>query len=287
MVSATQLSSYLYCPRKLFINSVLKIEEPPKEALVKGKIWHQTYEFLNKSDAILVKSIKRNNYQEIYEIYKRKYATLLRNSIIIYQSELKMFEIKLIDMFSEYWPNFDAEAKLRALNLSEFISKNKVFGEELWEKLDPKILSEKYYKSEKLNLSGIIDMIEVHNNNFYVPVEIKTGKVPNKGMWDGHRIQLAAYILLLEDAGNTTGEGYLKYKGVEDKRILAMNSILKEEVLNLIKKVSTIISNFVVPDYVDNKNKCTSCVHKELCYNAEEINNLIIRAKNTKTTIKE
>ena len=66
-----------------------------------------------------------------------------------------------------------------------------------------------------------------------------------------------------------------------------MNSMLKEEVLDLITKVSTIIKNFEVPNYTDNKNKCVSCVHKELCYNVEKINNLIMQVKNTKTTIKE
>jgi len=294
MVSATKLSSYLYCPRKLFISSVLKVEEPPKEALVKGKIWHKTYEFINKNDEPIVKSIKTKDYTTIYDSYKRSYAKFLRNAIIMSRSELEGFGIKMLDIFTDYWPHFDSEAKLRAVNLCEFISKQQIFGDELWNRLEPKILSEKYFKSEKLGLSGIIDMIEVYNHadaEFYVPVEIKTGKVPNKGMWDGHRVQLASYMMLLEDAGMNTGEGYLKYKGVDDKRILSMNSLLKEEIIGLISKVSIMITTLELPNFTDNKNKCISCVHKKLCYNEMEIGKLLNEARNfsdeTKTTIKE
>ena len=41
MLSVTHLSSYLYCPRKLYLQKVLSIYEPPKEALVKGTIRHK------------------------------------------------------------------------------------------------------------------------------------------------------------------------------------------------------------------------------------------------------
>ena len=282
MVSATMLSSYLYCPRKLFISSVLKIKEPPKEELVKGKIWHQTYEFINKNDESIVKSIKTSNYQEIYAFFRKNYARFLRNAIIMNKTELKEFNIKLIDIFKDYWENFDSEAKLRALNLSQFILKHNIFGEELWIMLEPKIISEQYFKSEKLNLSGIIDMIEVYKD-FHVPGEIKTGKVPNKGIWDNHRVQLAAYMMLLEDSGKKTGEGYMKYKGIEEKRILAMNPMLKEEVIDLIRKVNIIISGFDAPDFVDNKNKCNKCQVKDTCYNEAEMNRLNeeVRRKST------
>jgi len=253
--------------------------EPPKEELVRGKIWHKTYELINKSDESIVKSIKTKEYQDIYDMYKKNYAKFLRDAIIMSKPELKEFGIRMLDIFRDYWPNFDSEAKFRSVNLSGFISRHDVFGDELWDKLDPKIISEKYFKSETLNLSGIIDMIEVHNNEFYVPVEIKTGKIPSTGMWDGHRIQLAAYMLLLEDAGKKTGEGYLKYRGVEDKRILSMNTFLRDEVIGLINKVMTVINSPVAPNYVDNKNKCKSCPHRETCYDEKEMARLITNSR--------
>jgi len=275
MVSATQLSSYLYCPRKLFISNVLLVEEPIKVELILGTIWHQTYESLNNSEESIVTSIATSNYQEIFDIYRHKYSKILRDVILKNKFKLKEFNTSMIDVFNKYWPNFEEEAKEHALNISSFISKHKIFGKELWNKLTPKILSEQYFKSKKLNLSGVIDVIEIHENKFHVPIELKTGKFPEKGMWDGHRIQLAAYMLLLDDAGKNVNEAVMKYRGT-DKRILLMNSFLKDEVLDLINKTSTILNSLEVPKYVDNKNKCKSCQFKDTCYDQDAIKKLLM-----------
>ena len=277
MVSATQLSGYLYCPRKLFISHVLLVEEPPKEELVKGKIWHETHEMINNAEEKIVLSISTNNYQEIFDVYRRQYSKLLRNAIIKNKSALKEFNISLLDIFTDYWSSFEEEAKEHALNIVNFIDKHQVYGRELWDKLTPKILSEQYFKSEKFNLSGIIDVLEIHavdGKINYVPVELKTGKYPDKGMWDGHKIQLVAYMLLLEDAGKPVGEAVIRYRGA-DKRILQMNTFLREEVLDLIKKTNDLLNDMSIPDMIDNKNKCRSCQFKEACYNHDAMKTLL------------
>jgi CRISPR-associated protein Cas4 len=291
MVTATQLASYLYCPRKLFLSSILKIEEPPKEELIKGKIWHETYELINNSDEKLVCSIKTNSYPEIVEIYRAEYSKILRNIIIKNKSELKKFDLSMLDLFKDYWPHFEEEAKEHALNVAQFIKKTGLFGFELWSKLTPKILSEQYFKSEKLNLSGIIDVLEIHVINqensdviTYVPVELKTGKVPQKGMWDGHRVQLGAYMLLLEDSGKKVSEAVLKYKGA-DKRVLQLNTFLRDEVMDLIYKTSSVLKNSSPPDHTDNKNKCTSCQFKDVCYDSDAMKIALDSAISKKTPL--
>jgi CRISPR-associated exonuclease Cas4 len=284
MVTATQLSSYLYCQRKLFLSTVLLVEEPPKQELVKGIIWHETYELINNAEEKIVCSIKNKNYQEILDIYRQQYSKLLRNAIIKQKSKLTEFNISMIDIFKDYWSSFEEEAKEHALNVVNFIEKHEVYGKELWEKLTPKILSEQYFKSVKLNLSGIIDVLEVHNVNnilLHVPVELKTGKYPDKGMWDGHKIQLAAYMLLLEDAGKSVGEAAIKYRGA-DKRILQMNTFLREEVLDLITKTSNVLTSSEPPNFIDNKNKCKNCQFKETCYNQEKIAELVATVSSKK-----
>jgi len=272
---------------------VLLVEEPPKAELVKGKIWHETYDMINKNDERIVSGVHTSDYREIFDSYRKNYSKLLRNAIIKNKSALKEFDIKMLDLFKDYWQSFEEEAKERALNLSAFITKHKIYGTELWERLTPKLLSEQYFKSERLKLSGVIDVIEVHeihdaktekisaektSEKIYVPIELKTGKYPEKGMWDGHRIQLAAYMLLLEDAGKNVSEAAMKYRGV-DKRVLLMNSFLRQEVIDLIKKTSAVLDSFDSPKHVDNKNKCKSCQFKEMCYDSREFEKLLIKAK--------
>lgn len=278
MVNATQLSSYIYCPRKLFIGSVLEVKEPAKDALVKGRVWHQTYEFINKNEKDIVKTVSTDKYEDIFDLYRKGFAKFLRNAIIMNKSELKTFEIKMFDLFNDYWPDFEEEAKMRALTVTEFIRVYKIFGDELWGKLTPKIISEQYFKSENLNISGIIDMIEVHyvdGAELYVPVELKTGKFPAKGMWDGHRIQLGAYLLMLEDNGKKVNDGVIRYRGSDDKRVLPMNSMLRDEVLAVAKNAQAIMQSLNPPDFTDNKNKCTKCSFKEICYDEKEMQRLI------------
>lgn len=280
MVSATQLSSFMYCPRKLFLKEVLLLEEPIKSELIKGLVWHITHEQINKNEERIVKSIKTESYLEIYDLYRKEYAKFLRNSIITKKTELKKFNINLIDIFKDYWPRFEEYAKARALNISNFISTHKVHGQELWDMLTPKILSEQYIKSEKMGLSGIIDIVEVFDDK-YVPVELKTGKVPKSGMWDTHRVQLGAYMLLLEDSGKNVPEAVIRYKDADDdKRILVMNSMLKDEVLGLVKQVAALIKGFTLPEKTDNKRKCDKCSFKETCYDDKKIADLMKKIKN-------
>jgi len=277
MVSATQLASYLYCARKLFLSNVLLIEEPSKAEIVKGRIWHETYEYMNNSEESIVSSINVKDHQEILDLYLKSYSKILRNVIIRNKTKLKEFDLSMIDIFKDYWPNFEKEAKEHALNVLDFINRHDVYGKELWKRLTPKIFSEQKFRSERLNLTGIIDVLEVHDVNgekSYIPIELKTGKFPDKGMWEGHRIQLGAYMLLLEDAGKNVKEAAIKYKGV-DKRSLQMNTFLKDEILSLVKKTDSVLKSLELPPYTDNKNKCKTCPYKEKCYDEKIMAELV------------
>jgi CRISPR-associated protein Cas4 len=257
------------------------IEEPPKEALIKGKIWHEVYEGVNNSEELIVSSILTQDYQEIFDKYRKAYSKILRDIILKNKTSLNSFNISMTEIFSEYWPHFEEEAKGHALNVVNFIIKKNVYGTDLWLMLTPKIYSEQRLKSETLNLSGIVDVIEVHDINgekFYVPVELKTGKYPDKGMWDGHKIQLAAYMLLLKDSGKRVDEAVICYKGA-DRRLLHMNPFLKDEVLDLVRKTSILLSSKDIPEYVDNRNKCKTCQLKETCYDEQKLKTLLIDAE--------
>ena len=81
-ISVSLLSTYLYCSRKLFLQKVLMLEEPPKESLVLGTIRHETYDQINKNEEDIVVSItKRLELKEIQELYKKEYLKTLRKSI--------------------------------------------------------------------------------------------------------------------------------------------------------------------------------------------------------------
>ena len=257
MISVTTLSSYMYCSRKLYLQYVLKITEPPKEALLKGSIRHLTYENINLAEEELVKSIKKGTtLKDLEGKYHQKYREILLQVIKQNKEELKQFKILPQDLFKNVWPLILSESETRASALHNFILKHNIFGQELWEKLTPKIESELKITSEKLGLRGIIDQIEIHTGGF-VPIELKTGKSPREGVWPGHKIQLIAYVLLLEEKFNTEiKEGFVNYLDTKQKRHITINPFMRIEVKELIEKVNTLFNSDKIPNFEKNTNKC-------------------------------
>jgi len=272
MISVTALSAYLYCSRKLYLERVLGLYEPPKAALVKGTIRHKIHENVNLVDEELVKSItERINLDDLKGKYHQKYKGIVMEAIKENRWRLDKFDILPQDLFEKIWPLILSEAETRAESVYNFIVKNNVFGQELWEKLVPKIKSEVKIKSETLQLSGIIDQIEVYPSGL-VPLELKTGKMPKEGVWPGHRIQIGAYALLLEDAyDNKIKEGYVVYLDARERRHIAINEFIKLEVKELVKKVDLLLKSKEIPDFCGNENKCAACGLRGDCYDTDKL----------------
>jgi CRISPR-associated exonuclease Cas4 len=281
ILSATSLSSYLYCPRKLFLTRVLRFREPPKEVLVRGSIRHHTYDEINKIEESLVKSItKQLELKELEDKYKKTYTKILKDAVNHYKDQLKEFNLDQAKVFNQVIPYFERESKIRSLNIFSFMGRENVLGEELWKKLMPKINSEVKITSEYLKLRGIIDQVELWQNRL-VPVELKTGKMPDDGVWPGHRIQLGCYALLLEEKNNTRIKyGYVNYLDHEEKRIVTINPFLRQEVNDLVKKVELLMFSKKAPACCKNKNKCSACGLQEQCFDEEFIHNELERKEN-------
>lgn len=282
MISVSTLSSYMYCQRKLYLQYVLKLTEPPKEALIKGSIRHKTYENINLSEEALVKSIKKGTtIGDLKSKYHQKYREILLDVIKQNKQELAQFNLLPTDLFKNVWPLILAESETRATTIHNFISKHNIFGQELWEKLTPKIESELRIQSDKLGLRGIVDQIEVYKEGF-VPVELKTGKSPKEGVWPGHKIQLIAYALLMEEHFNTEiKEGFVHYLDSKQRRHIPLNHFMRLEVKELIKKVNELLNSDKIPNFEKNQNKCAKCGLKEDCYNEKKLGEHLNKQKTT------
>jgi CRISPR-associated exonuclease Cas4 len=269
-ISVTFLSAYLYCKRKLFIEQVLGIKEVPKDVTVIGNIRHSVFDLVNKQEEGLVKGITTGNKDTVKQQYKETYSKNLKNAIKINKNLLHSLDLNLIDIYKKLWINFNEEAIARASNILSFIDKYDVYGVELWEKLIPKIESEVFVRSDKLELKGKIDRIEKHETKI-MPVEIKTGKAPKEGVWEGHLIQIAAYMMLLEDQFNKKAdEGVVDYINEKIKRTVKMNPFLREEVIKLKDKVKRLLNSTQVPEMCRHEKKCDKCGIREECFGLDE-----------------
>lgn len=281
-ISVTILSSYLYCKRKLFLEKVLGITEPIKEVMVKGSIRHETYDRINKIEESIVKSFKeKTKFKEMHEKYIHSYAGLLREVIKKNKKKLALFNLDELKVFKNMFPRFVMEGESRALNIYNFMNKYNVYGEDLWQRLTPKIKSEYKIKSNSLLLSGIIDQIEEYPEGI-VPIELKTGSIPKEGVWPGHMIQIGAYALLLEEEfGKEIKEGFVHYLDNNERRQVVINPFLKEEVVGLRTKVIELLNSKEIPDICNNEKKCAVCGIKKDCFDEKLLNKKIKKIKKT------
>ena len=275
-ISVSLLSSYLYCSRKLFLEKVLLLEEPPKESLVMGTIRHETYDKINKNEELIVTSITRKmNFDDMQNLYRQQYLKILRKAIANNRKRLDEVNLNMLDAYRKSFPFMMEESVTRANNVFSFIEINNVFGEELWEKLTPKIISELRIDSDELRLKGIIDQVHVYEQD-YVPFELKTGRTPADGVWPSHRIQIAAYSLLLQEKfKKPIKEGFVLYLDTKEKRHIAINPFMKEEVKKIVDEVIALLENKQLPDFCNSENKCRKCGLKSTCYDKNKMNELL------------
>ncbi len=103
-----------------------------------------------------------------------------------------------------------------------------------------------------------------------MPVELKTGKMPDSGVWDSHRIQLGAYILLLRNEYKTEiSEGVVRYLDHGEERKVTLNPFLEHEILELRDKVKILLNSREIPAFCRPDAKCRNCNLKEKCYDEE------------------
>lgn len=265
MISVSTLTGYLYCPRKVYMNYALRIFGPRRKEAVSGNIKHAVIEHVNKNEEEIVKSIESPDLENIEIHYRSNYNRALSSILDKNRIELDRLKQTKENAMAEAWPVLLEEAKLRARNVHDFMQKHNVIGKELWEKLTPKYVSEVPVASFALGLSGRIDKVEMHSEDCLIPLEMKTGKAPKEGLWDNHRIQLAAYILLLKEKYNHVNEGYIEYLDIGERRQVVLNAFIEDEVRQLVSKVKVLVSSAVPPEKEANKAKCVKCDIREQC----------------------
>jgi CRISPR-associated protein Cas4 len=272
MLSVSALTTYLYCPRKLYLTKVLGFIEPLRDASIIGSLRHDIYDRINKIEREIVLSIKEPDATHIQQQYKNRYAQIVRSSIIRFKPMLNEVKLDLTETFKTIWPFLEKEYKFRSRNIYEFMQENCIIGEQLWEKLTPKIESEVSVQSDKLELRGVVDRVEIYKGNI-IPAELKTGKAPTDTLWEAHKIQLAAYMLLLEEKyGLDVRGGYVHYLNEDLKYDVIMNPFLKDEVIGLIQKVKELLDTSKIPEIIDSENRCNACSLKPECHDKQLIN---------------
>src|SRR3989344_8222028 len=104
LINVTTLTAYHYCSRKLFLDKVLGIKEPPSKHLVLGAIMHDFVEAASNAEEELVKEITITwDSAKVSAAFRRKHSLILKSIIIKRQYELKHYNLDLAETFLEMW----------------------------------------------------------------------------------------------------------------------------------------------------------------------------------------
>lgn len=267
MQKVSVLASYLFCPRKVFLQTVLA--QPVRASLVRGSLRHSAHEIVNQVDETIVKGfVGPMTAGEIEQSYNRHYQYIVRK--VVAENLKRIRKAGLDPGKTSAWlrEHLSLEAAHRARNVRLFMEENKVYGDELWLLLTPKLRSEYSLSSERLQLSGTVDELEVYKNQV-VPVELKTGRAPQDGVWPGHQLQMAAFMMLLEERFTAAiPHGIIRYLDDDASRLVVMNPFLRMRVLETRDKVTRMLHEQEIPPRVANENKCSGCGLRTQCMEA-------------------
>lgn len=122
------------------------------------------------------------------------------------------------------------------------------------------------YYSPELGLSGILDELIRAEDGRIIPVDYKT----TDGVAHNHKLQLAAYALLIEAIeGVVVDVGYIYLIPKRKMTRVPLTQELKQAVRDTIHDVLTLIDQEWMPPPAPNLSHCVGCEFKRFCNDVE------------------
>lgn len=113
-----------------------------------------------------------------------------------------------------------------------------------------------------LRLSGEIDEVVITPEDEHIPVDYKLAKKVGKH----HRLQLAAYALMLESVtGTNVGRGFVYLIPQRETVEVIFTPKLKAMVARTMADIHTMILHERMPDRAPHANYCVSCEFRRFC----------------------
>lgn len=253
LINVTDITGYLYCPRKLWLK-LNGVKEPLNSKMVLGIIRHKIFDSFNKIESSIVSSLEKAEKNYI----KNAYFSVLEKIISeVHSSNFNMavnFGISKELVSESVMELMQREISLRIRSILEIMGKG-LRGKELWRELKPKYLTEFEIISPELGLKGRVDRVRVGNE--ILPYEIKS----RLEIYDSDKIQLSAYALLLEKEFNKKIDKAI-VEAMSKQQIIEITPEMKSKVLEIAEK----IRNLSEPQFSSNFAKCNKCALKDVCF---------------------
>ncbi len=258
MIHVSDLSRHEFCPRIVYLTKVLGLKPTANAEHSSGFVGHAIRKELSLRQAKVLGKI--SDASELEKTLSAELDAIISDVPYIYREKLDGIDYQ--KYLPELKPQLNAEIKKISRNLSSMIDE---IGLEETIKTNTPWKIEHTVRSEKLNLSGRVD--KIMREDTIAPVEIKS-KSPSDSVWDGDRIQVCAYAILLEEAfGENIPFGFVEYTKIQAKRPVLASEKLRRRVLSVRDEVALILDGRV-PDICSHGSgrRCESCGLMKECY---------------------
>jgi CRISPR/Cas system-associated exonuclease Cas4 (RecB family) len=175
MISVSDINSWLYCPRKLYLQRICGLSTMPNRNLIAGKLKHNILENFSKNEEKFISKIDKD-YERIdlafmYEDFLKGIA----NAVFIENNALiDKFMIDKEDMMKKVARDFSEDIKIRIKSIKEKTAEG-IFGSELQRNLDSVYISELKVESQELGLRGRVDRVLIsRTTGEIIPFELKS-----------------------------------------------------------------------------------------------------------------
>jgi CRISPR-associated protein Cas4 len=259
LLNVTDLSAYLFCARKFYLEKVKGLKAPVNKAMIEGSIRHKVLEEFSIQEERLVESFGSVSKKEIVEKFHSLLDLIIKKIFSQSAETIQKFGIDVKELYKKIFEAMENDLLLRASSIDDAIRKG-FTGKDLWANLEPKYISEMELISEELGLKGRADRIMISEDSI-VPFELKTRAVDK--VWPSDEVQLTCYSMMLEEKyGKKIPLGILE--AGNKKHEIVIDEKKKREVVKLIGEVNEVLDgrNLRFPS---SFGKCQSCPWKKEC----------------------
>ncbi|HID96103.1 MAG TPA: CRISPR-associated protein Cas4 [Candidatus Latescibacteria bacterium] len=161
-----------------------------------------------------------------------------------------------VDKKPTFKMEFGKDEHLRAEGLEER-RKLKIYGLE-----EGKRHFRLYLKSDRLGLSGILDMLIISDGQYY-PVDFKDSTRPPGA---NHRYQLTAYSLLVEEKfGKPVRRGFIHLIPVKRTYAVDITQSMRDYAKKIITRMARIVEGEIMPSANRSRSRCRDCEFRIWC----------------------
>jgi CRISPR/Cas system-associated exonuclease Cas4 (RecB family) len=238
-VTPLEVGKFYQCPRRLWLEKVVLSREFKEE---RGKTWDG--EVLHLAVNLLIKNMGIKTLDELVK-------DVVREVMVKYSGRVEITKDKIRDFISKFY---------------DLINEEKF----------SKIFTEKTFESFKMGLVGTPDIVALKEVGELVPIDIKLGKLSEKGVKEEHLLQNIGEAILVEEFfRKRVYYSYLIYFESNSLVKINISEGMKREFLVYKRGVERMAKGRFIPEMSKLPNSkirvCRGCHAKPACDNIETL----------------